>query len=55
MKSDSYKKKMPKVRISKSMDKYKDQVLFPEKVAEANRTLKKVGLPDTYKLSKKSE
>jgi hypothetical protein len=34
-----------KVTINPELDKYKDIVLFPEKVAEANRILKEVGLP----------
>ncbi len=37
--------KNPKITINPELDKYKDVVLFPEKVAEANRILKEVGLP----------
>ncbi len=33
------------VEIDPSLDKYKDVVLFPEKVAKANEMLKTVGLP----------
>lgn len=33
------------VTINKSLNKYKDKVLFPEKVAKANDALKNVGLP----------
>jgi hypothetical protein len=34
-----------KIRYKKSLDKYKDKVLFPEKVARANEILRTVGLP----------
>jgi hypothetical protein len=33
------------IRIDKSLNKYQDQNLFPEKLAEANRFLKTYGLP----------
>ncbi len=39
------KSKVPIVRIDKSLDKYKDKILFPEKLAKANEMLRKVGLP----------
>jgi len=49
------KKKVPKVRVNKSLNKYADVVLFPEKVAEANETLRRYRLPETPKQkSKKS-
>ena len=32
-------------RISKSLEKYKDMVLFPEKLEKANQVLREVGLP----------
>jgi len=39
------------VVIDESLDeKYKGKVLFPEKLAEANKMLKEVGLPDFTKL-----
>ena len=41
------KTKTPIVRINKKLDKLAKKVLFPEKVKEANDTLKKVGLPKT--------
>jgi hypothetical protein len=40
------KSKTPIVRINKNLDKLADKVLFPDKVEEANRLLKKVGLPN---------
>ena len=39
------KTKTPIVRINRKLDKLAGKVLFPEKVKEANETLKKVGLP----------
>ncbi|MEI9956030.1 MAG: hypothetical protein WDM90_06925 [Ferruginibacter sp.] len=37
------------VRIDKSLNKYKDVVLFPEKVEKAKKAFKKLGLPDLKK------
>jgi len=42
--------KKPIVIIDKSLDFYNDKVLFPEKLAEANKMLREVGLPDFTKL-----
>lgn len=42
------KRKAPVVYYDKSLDKYNDINLFPEKVAKANETLEKYGLPDAY-------
>jgi hypothetical protein len=39
------KRKTPIVRIDKSLNKYDDQILFPEKLEKANQTLKIIGLP----------
>lgn len=39
------KRKTPIVVINKSLDKLADKVLFPEKLKEANKILKTVGLP----------
>lgn len=41
----SNKRPLPSIRINEALDKLAKQVLFPEKLAAANRTLKKVGLP----------
>jgi len=41
------KSKIPIVKINKALDKLADKVIFPEKLKEANRMLKKVGLPKT--------
>ncbi len=43
---------LPIVKIEKSLNKYKDKVLFKEKVEKANETLKKVGLPKKLQKSK---
>lgn len=46
------KSKLPIVKIDKSLNEYKDKILFKEKVEKANETLKKVGLPKTLQKSK---
>ena len=43
------KKKVPIVRIDKSLNKYDNIVLFPEKVKNAKETFAKFGLPDLKK------
>lgn len=42
---DLNKKKTPIVKIDKKLEKYSGKILFPEKLKQANETLKKVGLP----------
>lgn len=39
------KKKAPIVRIDKSLNKYNDVVLYPDKVEKANEMLRTIGLP----------
>lgn len=39
------KKKTPIVKIDKSLEKFKDKVLFKDKLDNANTILKTVGLP----------
>ena len=41
------KSKTPIVKINKTLDKLALKVLFPDKLEEANRILKTVGLPKT--------
>jgi len=41
--------KLPIVSIDKSLEKYKEQTLFPEKVEEANKTIKRIGIPKIKK------
>lgn len=43
------KRKTPIVVIDKSLDKYKNMVLFPEKLAKANDVIKRIGLPKLAK------
>ena len=42
------KRNVPIVRIDKSLNKYKDTVLFPDKLAKANEMLRNVGLPKQW-------
>jgi hypothetical protein len=42
-------------KINKSLNKYNDVVLFPEKVAKANETLKRVGLPKEFQQAEKPQ
>lgn len=44
-------KKVPVVRIDKSLNKYSNVVLFPEKVQKAKETVAKIGLPKKPKLT----
>ena len=39
------KKKIPIVRIDKTLNKYNDVVLFPDKLEKANEMLRTIGLP----------
>lgn len=39
------KRKIPIVVIDKSLNKFDDKVMFPEKLEKANDMLKKIGLP----------
>lgn len=41
-------RKIPIVKIDKSLDKLDDKVLFPEKLEKANEMLKKIGLPKQW-------
>ena len=42
-------KKIPVVRIDKSLNIYSNVVLFPEKVEKAKQAITKIGLPDLTK------
>ena len=42
-------KKVPVVRIDKSLNKYDNVVLFPEKVKKAKKDFEKFGVPDIKK------
>lgn len=53
MKTKKYKEfdkaYLPIIHIDKSLEKYKGQVIFKEKLEEANKTLKAAGLPKIKK------
>ena len=42
------KRKIPIVKIDKSLNKYDNIVLFPDKLETANEMLRKVGLPKQW-------
>lgn len=42
-------------KIDKSLNKYSNVVLFPEKLAKANETLKRVGLPKEFQQAEKQQ
>ncbi|MDR1023540.1 MAG: hypothetical protein LBL94_09775 [Prevotellaceae bacterium] len=42
------KRKIPIVRVDKSLNKYDDIVLFPDKLKKANEMLRRVGLPKQW-------
>ena len=42
------KRKIPIVKIDKSLNKYDDIVMFPDKLEKANEMLRKVGLPKQW-------
>lgn len=44
-KNSSKKLSKVKVKVNKNLDKYANVVLFPEKLAKANRLLKGVKIP----------
>lgn len=46
------KRKVSIVRVDKSLNKYDDKILFPDKLEKANEMLKKVGLPKQWTANK---
>lgn len=48
------KRKIPIVKIDKSLNKYDDIVLFPDKLEKANEMLRKVGLPKQWTTEKQN-
>jgi hypothetical protein len=46
-------KKVPIVRIDQSLELYKDQPIFQEKVNKANQIIENVGLPNLKKRNSK--
>ena len=41
-------RKIPIVKIDKSLGKFDKKILFPEKLEKANKMLKKIGLPKQW-------
>lgn len=48
------KRKIPIVKIDKSLNKYDNIVLFPDKLEKANEMLRKVGLPKQWTTEKQN-
>lgn len=48
IKKELKKRKIPIVTIDKSLDKFDEKTLFPEKLERTNEMLKKVGLPKQW-------
>ena len=42
------KRKIPIVRIDKTLNEYDDKILFPDKLDKANEMLKRIGLPKQW-------
>ena len=42
------KRKIPIVRIDKTLNEYDDKILFPDKLEKANEMLRKIGLPKQW-------
>ena len=40
--------KNPIVKIDKSLNKFDDEILFPEKLEKANKMLKNIGVPKQW-------
>lgn len=47
------KRKIPIVRVDKSLNTYDDKILFPDKLEKANEMLRKVGLPKQWATEKR--
>ena len=52
---DSFKSKIPKLTIDKSLDQYVGKVIFKEKLDLANEMLRKYGVPNPDTVKKYSE
>jgi len=42
------KRKIPIVKVDKSLNNYDDRIMFPEKLEKANEMLRKIGLPKQW-------
>lgn len=47
-------RKKPIVRVDKSLNKYDDKIVFPDKLEKANKMFQKTGLPKQWLESSKS-
>jgi len=47
------KRKIPIVRVDKSLNSYDDKILFPDKLEKANEMLRKIGLPKQWVTEKR--
>ena len=41
-------RKIPIVRVDKSLNNYDDKILFPDKLEKTNEMLRKIGLPKQW-------
>ena len=48
MTTELKKRKIPIVKIDKSLDRFDDKILFPNKLERANEMLKKIDLPKQW-------
>jgi len=46
------KRKIPIVRIDKSLNNFDNKILFPDKLEKANEMLRKIGLPKQWMTEK---
>ncbi len=51
--NDSFKSRVPKVTINPDLEKDKDKIYFPEKLARANEMLKNAKLPPSLNAHRK--
>jgi len=42
------KRKIPIVRVDKSLNKYDSKILFPNKLEKANEMLRRIGIPKQW-------
>jgi hypothetical protein len=54
VKEEIKKRKIPIVRLDKSLNKFDDIILFPDKLEKANEMLRKIGLPKQWIIEKHS-
>jgi hypothetical protein len=45
-------RKIPIVRVDRSLNQYDDKVLFPDKLEKANEMLRKIGIPRQWMTEK---